>query len=122
MSKIFITGITGFVGSHMADYILKQSDDAHVYGFKRWRSDEKNIAHLLNHPRVTLLNGDLDDTVSIKRALNMAKPDVVYHFAAQSLPETSFYTPVHTLRTNIIGTTNLLDCIHRDGNIDPIIV
>jgi GDP-D-mannose dehydratase len=52
----------------------------------------------------------------------MAKPDVVYHFAAQSLPETSFYTPVHTLRTNIIGTTNLLDCIHRDGNIDPIIV
>ena len=122
MRNFFITGITGFVGSHMADYILKQSDDVHVYGFKRWRSDEKNIAHLINHPRVTLLNGDLDDTVSIKRALNMAKPDVVYHFAAQSLPETSFYTPVHTLRTNIIGTTNLLDCIYRDGDIDPIIV
>ena len=105
MRNFFLTGITGFVGSHMADYILKQSEDNHVFGFKRWRSDESNIRHLLNHPRVTLLNGDLSDTTSIKRALNISKPDVVYHFAAQSLPETSFYTPVHTLETNIIGTT-----------------
>lgn len=122
MRNFFLTGVTGFVGSHMADYILKQSEDNHVYGFKRWRSDETNIRHLLDHPRVTLLNGDLSDTTSIKRALNISKPDVVYHFAAQSLPETSFYTPVHTLETNIIGTTNLLDCIRKDEEIDPVIV
>lgn len=122
MRNFFLTGITGFVGSHMADFILAQSEDNHVYGFKRWRSDEKNISHLLQHPRVTLLNGDLDDPISIKRALLLSKPDVVYHFAAQSLPETSFYTPAHTLQTNIIGTTNLLDCIYRDPDIDPIIV
>tara|TARA_Y100000310_G_C20633364_1_gene789833 strand:- start:487 stop:1476 length:990 start_codon:yes stop_codon:yes gene_type:complete len=122
MRNFFITGITGFVGSHMADYILQQSADNYVYGFKRWRSDEKNIQHLLEHPRVKLLNGDLGDSTSVKRAVAIAKPDVVYHFAAQSLPETSFYTPVHTLQTNIIGTTTLLDCICKDDDIDPIIV
>jgi len=119
--KFFITGITGFVGSHMLDYILKHDDSAHVYGFTRWRSDLSNIKHAINHPRLTLINGDLLDAGSVNRALNMATPDVIYHFAAQSLPETSFYTPLHTLQANTLGTTTLFECI-RQCDIDPLVV
>ena len=53
--NILITGITGFVGSHMADYILEHTDD-HIYGFKRWMEDTKNIDHLIDNPRVTLFS------------------------------------------------------------------
>ena len=48
----YITGITGFVGSHMADYLLEKEPDAIIYAIKRWRSDTNNIDHLLDNPRV----------------------------------------------------------------------
>ena len=111
MANFFITGITGFVGSHMADYILDKHKDNYVFGFKRWRSDMSNVKHLLNHPRVEFVDGDLLDITSVRRALNSTQPDCIYHFAAQSLPETSFYTPGATLTTNIVGTSNLFDTV-----------
>jgi len=119
--KFFITGITGFVGSHMLDYLLEHDPEAHIYGFTRWRSDQTNISHALDNPRLTLINGDLSDLSSVKRALDISSPDVIYHFAAQSLPETSFYTPVHTIESNTIGTTNLFEAI-RLCNTDPLVV
>jgi GDP-mannose 4,6-dehydratase len=119
--NIFITGATGFVGSHMIDYLLAKDSKINIFAFTRWRSDTSNIKHILSSPRVTLINGDLSDIGSIHRALEMAKPDVIYHFAAQSLPETSFYTPVHTIETNTIGTTNLFETI-RLCDIDPLVV
>ena len=107
--RFLITGITGFVGSHMADYLLKNTEDAQIYGIKRWRSREDNIKHLYKDDRVTFLEGDLLDRGSLAQAIKISKPDVVYHFAAQSFPESSFKTPVMTLTTNIIGTTNLME-------------
>ena len=116
----FITGITGFVGSHMADYVLKHTND-HVYGFKRWMEDTKNISHLEDNPRVTIYGGDLVDYASVDRAIRLSKPDKVFHFAAQSFPETSFRQPVITLHTNVIGTTHLFESI-KTNELDPIIV
>tara|TARA_Y100001963_G_scaffold157262_1_gene252986 strand:+ start:2242 stop:3204 length:963 start_codon:yes stop_codon:yes gene_type:complete len=120
MKNIFITGITGFVGSHMADYILKNTND-NIVGFKRWMEDTKNIDHLIDHPRVKIYGGDLVDYASIDRAIRLSKPDKVFHFAAQSFPETSFRNPVITLHTNIIGTTHLFESI-KVNNLNPIIV
>ena len=122
--NVLITGITGFVGSHMADYILKHTD-AQIYAMRRWRSRDENIEHLYNEPRVHFREADLDDRGSIRELLELSCPDIIFHFAAQSFPETSFIYPVHTLQTNIIGTTNLLDEIRFlriDSKIDPIIV
>ena len=48
--RVLITGITGFVGSHMADYLLDNVDDVEVYALKRWRSNHENIEHLIGHP------------------------------------------------------------------------
>ncbi len=118
--RVFITGITGFVGSHMADYILEHTDDE-IFGFKRWMEDITNIEHLTDNPRVTILDGDLVDYASVDRAITLSKPDKVFHFAAQSFPEVSFKTPVITLQTNTIGTTHLLESI-KESEYNPVIV
>ena len=107
--KVLITGITGFVGSHMADYLLKNVPDIEIFGMRRWRSRFENVSHLYQLDNVTFLEGDLSDRSSISKILYEVKPDVVYHFAAQSFPESSFKTQVSTLNTNVIGTTNLLE-------------
>ena len=107
--RVLITGITGFVGSHMADYLLKNVPDVKIFATRRWRSKEDNIKHLFGDDRVILEECDLLDRGSLARIIHISKPDLVYHFAAQSFPESSFLTPVSTLTTNIIGTTNLLE-------------
>ena len=76
MSRVFITGITGFVGSHMADYILEHTDD-HIYGFKRWMEDTTNIDHIIDNPRVTMYGGDLMDYASNDRAIKLSNPDIL---------------------------------------------
>ena len=122
--RVLITGITGFVGSHMADYLLRR-DGIDIYAIRRWRSRDDNIAHFYDEDRVKFVEADLTDRGSLHRAIELSKPNVVYHFAAQSFPESSFLTPVMTLTTNVIGTTNLMEelRIAKDNNIcNPIIV
>ena len=123
--QVLITGITGFVGSHMADHLLKNVKDIQIFATRRWRSRDDNIKHLYNDDRVKFIEADLTDRGSLYRAIQKSKPDVVYHFAAQSFPESSFLTPVMTLTTNVIGTTNLMEELRnaRDrGDCDPVIV
>ena len=99
MQRVLVTGITGFVGSHMVDYLLENVEDVQVYAIRRWRSRDDNIKHLYGNDRVKFIEADLTDRGSLYRAIEMAKPDIVYHFAAQSFPETSFLTPVMTFFT-----------------------
>ena len=123
--KVLITGITGFVGSHMADYLLKNVSDVEIFGMRRWRSRFDNVSHLYQLDNVTFLEGDLSDRSSINLILREIRPDIIYHFAAQSFPESSFKTPVSTLNTNVIGTTNLFEelrVIKEEDNLDPIII
>ena len=107
--QVLITGVTGFVGSHMVDYLIKNIPNIQIYATRRWRSKEENIKHLFGDERVIFEECDLLDRGSLSRIIDMSKPDIVYHFAAQSFPETSFLTPATTLTTNIIGTTNLME-------------
>ena len=123
--RILITGITGFVGSHMCDYILKNIKDVEIFGIKRWRSREDNIQHLLNDKRVTFIEADLLDRGSLRNALLISTPHIIFHFASQSFPQASFQVPITTLQTNIIGTTNLLEEIRElkyQNIIDPVII
>ena len=121
MTKALITGITGMVGSHLADFLLKETD-WDIYGLIRWRSPLDNIEHLLqninNNHRVFLSYGDLNDEGSLYYVLKDLKPDYLFHLAAQSYPKTSFNSPVDTLNTNIIGTAKLLEVV-RKLSIDP---
>ena len=120
MSNILITGVTGFVGSHMADYIINNTNDV-IYATKRWMEDTTNVKHLIDNDRFNFIDCDLLDGLSVERAVGISKPYKVFHFAAQSFPEVSFKIPVITLQTNIIGTTHLLESIHN-SEFDPIVV
>lgn len=122
MSKVLITGITGFVGSHLADYILDNFPEIQIAGLARWRSPKDNIRHILD--RITLESGDLLDLPSLKTILSRQKPDVIFHLAAQSYVPYSFSSPVVTLTTNVIGTCNLLEAVKElklASGYDPII-
>ncbi len=109
INKVLITGITGFVGSHLADYILNNFPEVKILGLARWRSPTDNIRHILN--KISLQFGDLLDSFSLKAILSEHKPDVIFHLAAQSYVTFSFSSPIATLNTNVIGTCNLLETI-----------
>ena len=124
MNKVLITGITGMVGSHLADYLLANTDWK-IYGLARWNDSLENIEHLLDEinkkERIELVYGDLNDLASLLVAVDKSKPNYVFHLAAQSYPQTSFDSPVETLQTNILGTTNLLESLKRSEYKNAII-
>lgn len=123
-TRALITGITGMVGSHLADYLLENTD-WDVYGMCRWRSPLDNVEHLMDRAnrkeRIFFISGDLCDYISLQNALEESKPDYVFHLAAQSYPATSFTSPISTLDTNILGTERLCEALRRCKDIDPII-
>ncbi len=112
--KAFITGITGMVGSHLADFLLNNTD-WEIHGLIRWRSPLDNIENLIeninNENRVFLHYGDLRDPQSINKVVSEIVPDYTFHLAAQSYPKTSFDAPLDTYETNISGTSTLLEAI-----------
>lgn len=119
--KILITGITGQVGSLLADYILENTN-VDVVGMMRWQEPMDNLYHLTkrinNNDRMSLYHADLNDYAAMARMLREIKPQYISHLAAQSYPKTSFNIPIETLQTNIIGTANLLENIRQLKEVD----
>ena len=105
--RVLITGITGFVGSHMAEYALGRG--AQVFGSNRWRSKTENIEHLRS--KVTFIESDLRDVSSVRALLEISVPDYIVHLAAQSFVGVSWHAPAETLQTNIISQVNLLEAL-----------
>ncbi|MBZ0112141.1 MAG: GDP-mannose 4,6-dehydratase [Thermoanaerobaculia bacterium] len=116
--RALITGITGFAGSHLADYLLAKHPDVEVFGTYRWRSRRENITGLGD--RVQMIEADLRDYHSMQRALEISRPDFIFHLAAQSFVPSSWSAPSETLSTNITGQTNLFEAV-RALELDPVI-
>jgi len=116
--RILITGITGFVGSHLADYVIENHPETKIIGLKRWRSPMGNVKHI--EGRISWYDCDLMDLSSLIYLLKETNPEVIFHLAAQSYVPTSYIAPVDTLGTNVIGTANLLEAV-RLVQIDPVI-
>lgn len=116
MPKALITGITGQDGSYLAEFLLEQGYD--VVGMVR-RTSTVNF-HRLNHiqQKITMVNGDLLDGVSLIHMLEEHRPDEVYNLAAQSFVPTSWNQPVFTGEATALGVTRLLDAIRI---VDPTI-
>ena len=114
--KAFITGITGMVGSHLAEFLLEETD-WEIHGLIRWRSPLDNIESLVSRinekDRVFLHYGDLRDSQSLDLVVEKIKPDYTFHLAAQSYPKTSFDAPLDTYSTNISGTSSLLEALKK---------
>ena len=112
-----ITGISGMVGSHLAEYLMSHTDWS-IHGLIRWRSPLENLENIItyvnNQQRVYFHYGDLRDAQSINKVVKEVKPDYVFHLAAQSYPLTSFDAPIDTYETNISGTSILLESIKNN--------
>lgn len=105
--RVLITGITGFAGSHLADYILDNHPDVEVFGLVRWRSRRENILHLQG--RIELIEADLKDMASLRKALDRIRPERIFHLAAQSFVPASWTSPAETFAVNSIGQVNLFE-------------
>ncbi|MCL5257446.1 MAG: GDP-mannose 4,6-dehydratase [Chloroflexi bacterium] len=137
--RALITGITGFAGSHLADY-LRTLDDVEVFGIYRWRSRLDNLHHLgsdvnLIEPglsnseivrksaisgKVNIIGCDLRDITSMKKTLEAVRPDRIFHLASQSYVPASWNAPADTFEINVIGQINLFEAI-RDTGLDPLV-
>jgi GDP-4-dehydro-6-deoxy-D-mannose reductase len=105
-----MTGITGLIGRHLAEQLVC-IEDVRLFGLKRWRSDLTTIRPML--PRITLLEGDIEDPYSVQRALELSQPDRIFHLAAQSYPSESWHAPAATLQANVLGTLHVLEGVRR---------
>ena len=138
--RVLITGITGFAGSHMMDYLLAEKPDVQIFGIYRRRSRLENVEHLgdrlqLIEPgvasvetlerafkpgKVNLIECDLMDAFSVHKLVGAVKPERIFHLAAQSHVPASWNAPAATLGDNIFGQVNLFEAVHQAG-IDPLI-
>ncbi len=141
--RVLITGITGFAGSHLAEYILERGD-AQVFGACRWRSRLDNLSDLARQGRlnrrgldaivnceaelqkmadrhaVNLLQGDMADPYQMKTLIEVVKPQRIFHLAAQSFVPTSWSAPAETFSINTIGQIHLFEAVRAAG-VDPLI-
>jgi GDP-4-dehydro-6-deoxy-D-mannose reductase len=116
MKNVLITGITGFVGSHLAELMLGKGHIVHgIYG---WRSPMDNISHIKD--RLNLIQADLTDAHSLEEAIKVSRPDYIFHLAAQSYVPASWVMPAQTIQTNVVGQVNLLEAV-RKADINPAI-
>jgi GDP-4-dehydro-6-deoxy-D-mannose reductase len=108
--KILITGITGFVGSHLADYILQNKKDYEVFGIKRWHlSNLKNVKHILD--QITLLDCDITDPISVDKMIKNNNFQIIFHCAAESFVSPSWDHPHRYMSVNYNGTLNFLESL-----------
>jgi len=108
--KVLVTGITGFAGSHLVDYLLTLPN-VEVMGILRWRSRTENIEHFRD--KVRLVECDLRDASSVRDVIDQLRPERIFHLAAQSFVPTSWTAPTESLVTNIIGQLNLFEAVKK---------
>ena len=117
MKNVLITGLTGFAGPHLANFLLNNNSDKTMKVYGLCRASNGRHADIMDvmlpdlYERITWLYGNLDDADSIIRICEEVHFDEVYHLAAQSHPPTSFDDPRGTFITNAQGTINLVDAL-----------
>ena len=113
--KVLITGISGFAGSHLAEYAL--SKGAEVHGTVRWRSRIENLSEI--EKSVILHECDINDAFAFRDIIKKVMPEYIFHLAAQSYVHASWTEPYQTLHTNIIGELNLFEAVRSISGYKP---
>lgn len=111
--RVLITGITGFVGPHLAEYLLDHHQEVEPWGLA-W-GDEGRDQLVGLEPGLRLVEGDLTDPASLDAALAAARPEVVFHLAAATSVADSWTHPAHIFRVNVTGQINLFECLLSAG-------
>jgi GDP-4-dehydro-6-deoxy-D-mannose reductase len=115
MGTCLITGIGGFLGSHLAEHLLDQGWEV----FGTVHLDSTSIDPI--REKVSPLPCDVQDRARVEGILRETRPDVVFHLAARSLPSPSWEEPEATFQVNVLGTLNFLEAVRKAG-LDPVVV
>jgi len=115
VKKCLVTGCSGFIGSHLADFLIDK--DLTVFGTT---FEDSSIVHHIRE-KATLVDCDFRDKDNVTEVVRQANPDYVFHLAAQSLVLPSWEDTENTFKANIFGTFYLLEAIKNQG-INPVIV
>jgi GDPmannose 4,6-dehydratase len=111
---VFVTGVTGQDGSHMVDYLLKNTDHIIIGGVRRLSiKNHDNIKHLENNERFKIVNFDLSDAHSISKIVETIKPDYFINLAAQTFVGSSWDFPAQTWECNTTGVIHILEAIKQ---------
>ena len=114
MKKVIITGVTGQDGSHMADYLLANTDIDVIAGVRRLSvKNHDNIKHLADNPRFKLIDLDITDQSNVDRVISEEKPDYFINFAANSFVGVSWDMPEHHMNTNCMAVLYQLEAIRK---------
>ena len=115
--KILITGHSGFKGSWLSKFLHMQGHEVvglsnDLTGYKLWKDLDLPIEQF---------ECDILDLDALRGTILKIKPDLVVHFAAQPLVSESYFNPIQTLQSNIIGTANLLESL-RNSNVKSVVL
>lgn len=111
MKKVLITGVTGFVGQHVAQQLVHQGN-FEIVGTYRSQSSLSRIESIKDN--VTIKHLDLNDSEAVSQLISEVKPDHIYHLAAQASPQKSFKSPKDTIVNNISAELNVLEAIRQN--------
>jgi len=111
--KVLVTGVAGFVGVHMARFLLSEQPGAEVFGVVRPGAPRRRVP-----PGVVTLEADLEEAGQVAAIFDRVRPDRIIHLAAQSSPQASWEDPSGTLRTNVLCLLNLLENV-RGRRLSP---
>lgn len=115
--RVFVTGATGFAGSHLVEHLLAAGHQ--IFALVHTSS---SLHELPDHAHVTTLIGDLLDPESVKVTVSQAQPEVIYHLAGQAYPARSWEKPAFTLAVNAGGTANVLEAAIQVGRPRVVVV
>ena len=119
MKKVFITGITGFAGSFLAEHIASQKD-YEIFGSFLSDTNLENTSSVKE--KVSLRQIDLRDSQKLQDLIKEIRPDFIYHLAALTSPADSFKNPVEFINNNIEAEVNLLEAIRAAGIFPKVLI
>jgi GDP-4-dehydro-6-deoxy-D-mannose reductase len=107
--KVLITGVAGFVGNHMAEFLRTERPGVEVFGIVL----PHGASGTALPGGVAVIEADLEDAPAVDAALDLVHPDRIIHLAAQSSPQASWSDPAGTFRTNVLGLLNVLEAVRK---------
>jgi GDP-4-dehydro-6-deoxy-D-mannose reductase len=138
--RVLITGVTGFAGSHLVEFLLREHPNVEVFGIYRRRSrldhlsEVRDRLHMVEpgvarvetmrsafkEGKVNMIECDLLDAFSTHSLIAAVQPDRIFHLAAQSHVPTSWNAPAATIMDNVLGQVNLFEALRME-KLDPLV-
>jgi CDP-glucose 4,6-dehydratase len=118
--RVLITGHTGFKGAWLSRLLLEWG--AQVHGYSLEPPTQPNLFEIAGLDRAfPSVLGDVRDLDGLERTFRQARPEIVFHLAAQPIVREGYRDPVSTYEINVMGTVNLLECVRRTDTVRSVI-